>query len=228
MGSYMIIDSFVQPLLRTGVSYMLYMGSVMGVCVCVQSLQWCPTLCDPLDYSLPGSSVPGILQARIFKWVAMPFSRGFTNPHLLRLLHWQVCSLSLALPEKPHLWMPASKYRFRITRNVSDTSNNTFGLSSFRHKKKVLEVQCLEFKLSPGLCCVFFTPLLHFLGETSKPEGRFQPVQPCVGRWWEVMGQAMKGGTFSLHHTAGTPNYPLYVWGVLRQNKHQDGGSSSP
>ena len=155
MGSYMIIDSFVQPLLRTGVSYMLYMGSVMGVCVCVQSLQWCPTLCDPLDYSLPGSSVPGILQARIFKWVAMPFSRGFTNPHLLCLLHWQVCSLSLALPEKPHLWMPASKYRFRITRNVSDTSNNTFGLSSFRHKKKVLEVQCLEFKLSPGLCCVF-------------------------------------------------------------------------
>ena len=34
----MIIDHFVQALLRTGVSYMLYMGSIMGVCVCVQSL----------------------------------------------------------------------------------------------------------------------------------------------------------------------------------------------
>ena len=36
----------------------------------------CPTLCDPTDCSLPGSSVHGILQARILEWVAIPFSRG--------------------------------------------------------------------------------------------------------------------------------------------------------
>ena len=35
-----------------------------------------PTLCDPMDCSPPGSSVSGILQARILEWVAMPFSRG--------------------------------------------------------------------------------------------------------------------------------------------------------
>ena len=35
-----------------------------------------PTLCDPMDYGLPGSSVHGILQARILKWVAITFSRG--------------------------------------------------------------------------------------------------------------------------------------------------------
>ena len=34
------------------------------------------TLCDPKDYSLPGSSVHGILQARILEWVAIPFSKG--------------------------------------------------------------------------------------------------------------------------------------------------------
>ena len=34
-----------------------------------------PTLCDPMDYSLPGSSLHGIFQARILEWVAMPFSR---------------------------------------------------------------------------------------------------------------------------------------------------------
>ena len=34
------------------------------------------TLCDPVDYSLLGSSVNGILQARMLEWVAMPFSRG--------------------------------------------------------------------------------------------------------------------------------------------------------
>ena len=36
--------------------------------------QSCPTLCDPIDGSPPGSSVPGILQARILEWVAISFS----------------------------------------------------------------------------------------------------------------------------------------------------------
>jgi len=39
-------------------------------------LQLCPTLCNPVNCSLPGSSVHGILQARILEWVAMPSSRG--------------------------------------------------------------------------------------------------------------------------------------------------------
>ena len=39
-----------------------------------KSLQSCPTLCDPIDGSLPGSSVPGILQARTLEWVAISFS----------------------------------------------------------------------------------------------------------------------------------------------------------
>ena len=39
-----------------------------------KSLQSCPTLCDPIDSSPPGSSVPGILQARILEWVAITFS----------------------------------------------------------------------------------------------------------------------------------------------------------
>ena len=36
--------------------------------------QSCPTLCNPVDYSLPGSSVHGILQARVLEWVAISFS----------------------------------------------------------------------------------------------------------------------------------------------------------
>ena len=46
--------------------------SCLCVCVCVcESGQLCPTLCDPMDYSPPGSSVHGILQARILEWVAI-------------------------------------------------------------------------------------------------------------------------------------------------------------
>ena len=39
-----------------------------------KSLQSCPTLCDPMDHGPPGSSVHGILQARILEWVAISFS----------------------------------------------------------------------------------------------------------------------------------------------------------
>ena len=40
-----------------------------------KSLQSCPTLCDPIDGSPPGSSIPGILQARTLEWVAISFSK---------------------------------------------------------------------------------------------------------------------------------------------------------
>ena len=41
-----------------------------------KSLQSCPILCDPIDGSLPGSPVPGILQARTLEWVAISFSNA--------------------------------------------------------------------------------------------------------------------------------------------------------
>ena len=43
------------------------------------SLQLCPTLCDSIDGSPPGFSVPGILQARTLEWVAISFSVGYTR-----------------------------------------------------------------------------------------------------------------------------------------------------
>ena len=42
--------------------------------------QSCPTFWDPVDYSPPGSSVHGILRARMLEWVAIPFSRGISQP----------------------------------------------------------------------------------------------------------------------------------------------------
>ena len=59
------------------------------VCVCVLVTQQCPTLCDPMDCSLPGSSAHGISQARMLQWVAITFSRGSSWPQGLNpgLLH---------------------------------------------------------------------------------------------------------------------------------------------
>ena len=45
-----------------------------------QSFQSCPTLCDPMDCSPPGSSVHGTSQARILEWVVISFSRGSSQP----------------------------------------------------------------------------------------------------------------------------------------------------
>ena len=46
----------------------------------VRESRSCPTLQEPMDYSLAGSSAPGILQARILEWIAMPFSRRSSQP----------------------------------------------------------------------------------------------------------------------------------------------------
>ena len=86
-------------------SYLLWTKQ-QNFMLCAQSLQSCPTLCDPMNCSLPGSSVHSILQARLLEWVAMPSSRGIfltqgSNPHLLCLLHWQADSLPLVPPGKP-------------------------------------------------------------------------------------------------------------------------------
>ena len=63
--------------------------------VCVES---CPTLCDPIDCSLPGYSVHGSFTGKNIEWVVISFSRGTPpirglNPCVLCLLHWQADSL---------------------------------------------------------------------------------------------------------------------------------------
>ena len=86
----MYINSYIRGVLQSNVPL-----------VHAKSLQSCLTLCDPVDCSPPGSSVQGILQARILEWVAMPSSRGSSRPkdrtHAF-YLHWQAGSLP---PEKP-------------------------------------------------------------------------------------------------------------------------------
>ena len=44
------------------------------MCMCMLVIHLCLSLCDPMDYSLPGSSIHGISQARIMEWVAIAFS----------------------------------------------------------------------------------------------------------------------------------------------------------
>ena len=77
------------------------MSFVVCVCVCSVTKLYL-TLCSLMDCSLPGSSIHGILQARILGWVAISYSRGSSllqgifQERNLHLLHWQADNLSLS------------------------------------------------------------------------------------------------------------------------------------
>ena len=66
----------------------LYFSRSIGpvLCATAKSLQSCPTLCNPIDGSPPGSPIPGILQARTLEWVAISFSNAWNWKVKVKLL----------------------------------------------------------------------------------------------------------------------------------------------
>ena len=71
-------------------------SSATSAAAAAESLQSCPTLCDPIDKSPPGSPIPGILQARTLEWVAISFSNEWK---------WKVKVKSLS-----HVWLFAAPW----------------------------------------------------------------------------------------------------------------------
>ena len=63
------------PYMTTGKTIALTRWTFVGIAA-AKSLQSCPTLCNPIDSSPPGSPIPGILQARTLEWVAIAFSNA--------------------------------------------------------------------------------------------------------------------------------------------------------
>ena len=86
-----------------------HFANVIGMALCAQPHQWGPTLCNSMDWSPPGFSVHGILQARVLgaggggchALLQEIFQTQGSNLHLLCLLHWQVGYLPPAPPGKP-------------------------------------------------------------------------------------------------------------------------------
>ena len=68
--SCIAVDSLPAELLREAILY------YAAAAAAAKSLQLCPTLCDPIDGSPPGSPIPGILQARTLEWVSISFSNA--------------------------------------------------------------------------------------------------------------------------------------------------------
>ena len=80
----------------------LFLMCEMLLCMCAKSLQLCLTLCNPMDCSPPGSSVHGVLQARILEWVAIyPPPQ---DPPSSGIKPWSPALWADSLPSEPLRW----------------------------------------------------------------------------------------------------------------------------
>ena len=101
LNDFVVLVYISNALKRLRVSLCVYLLFIVEVS------QSCPTLWDPMDCSLPGSFVHGILQARILERVAIPFPRGLPDPGIEpRSPALQASSLPSNPPEKPQKCMP--------------------------------------------------------------------------------------------------------------------------
>ena len=108
----------------------------------------CPTLCDPMNCSPQDSTVCGILQARILEWVAIPFSRGSSQP---RDQTWSSCIAGGFFTTEP----PASRH------TISSFSMHGPGSTH-------------DFALLPTPAAIFFPPLLSLELQTH-PTAQMKP-----------------------------------------------------
>ena len=102
-----LLDEWIHLLINLWQAY-------CSVCVCMHAklLQSCLTLCDSMDYSLPGSSVCG-LQARILEWIAMPFSRGSYQSRDQTCVSYIPCIGRQVLFHQCHLGSPSVWWRWK-------------------------------------------------------------------------------------------------------------------
>ena len=110
--------------------------------------QLCLTLCNPMDCSLPGSSVYGISQARILEWVAIPFSRGSSWP-----MDWTRFSCFGWLPLS-HLRSPPTMYMYSFFKifSIYRLLRDIRLVPCAEHSRCVVQMCC-----SSVLCLVVYT-----------------------------------------------------------------------
>ena len=125
-------------------------------------------LCEPVDCSLLGSSIHGILQARILKWVAMSFSRGFQGLNS-GLLHCKQILYCLSYQRSPLNSVLLGFYRGLITQTWLINFTGHWWLNSVSSPSPFPGGQRKKVKVT-HLCRIFVTPWTIQSMEFSRPE----------------------------------------------------------
>ena len=137
------------------------------------------TLCDPMDCNLSGSSVHGIFQARILKWVAIPFSRGSSQPR-----NWThiSCLAVDSLPLSHHTHTQSKRERNRkLYKTVNKPSLQFWKLAKADNKLKTIFLEFLVKNSTLLPACLRFLPL------TSS----FQLAKTVSLKIWGLQGKEM-------------------------------------
>ena len=108
------------------------------MCPCAQSLQSCLTLCDPMNCSLSGSSVHGILQARILEWVAFPSPGDLPNPGM------ESASPAMQVDTLPLCYLGSVKQLY--------SNKNSFLKNILENKRKKGRKPCSDRNPGPHSC----------------------------------------------------------------------------
>ena len=141
-----------------------------GFSICVRA-QSCLTLWNPVDYSLPGSPVHGILQAIILEWVAVPFSRGSSWPRdQTQVSHIAGGFFTIWVPREAHSWLPPE---MKATNLLSmEESDSSLKLHHYEIPRRIWgsdhlwhfnSVQHFNFYRILALC----TKLVHSMGSIN-------------------------------------------------------------
>ena len=154
------------------------MDTVTGTATAAKSLQSCPTLCDPIDGSPPGSPVPGILQARTLEWVAISFSNAWKWKAKVKSLSqvWPLATPWTAAYQVP-LSMGFSRQEYWSGVPLASPSDREGGCY-FKFSNQGQMLSLIRWHLSGTLNGV--SELCRHLGEDSSRH-RGQPVQKVRG-----------------------------------------------
>ena len=164
------------------VSMCICMCVSVSVCVCACA-QLCPILCDPMDCSLPGTSVHGTSQARILEWAAVSYSKG-SNLSLLHLLHWQADYLRLHHLGSPGINSVLSTYSRVLREYVLHTAERQQLLSLFSYSvmSNSLRPHGCSMPGFPVLCYFleFAQTHVHWVDDTIQPSYPVIPFSSCL------------------------------------------------
>ena len=147
------------------------MTSLQHMCVCVLVTQLCLTLCNLTNCSPPGFSVPGILQARILEWIAIPFSRGSSRPRDRTLVS---CTASRFFT----IWDTGKSHYNLIT---------SFKTPFFIYRHHVLKYWDFNIQMGGGHRSVHYTTLQTLLQDSEsqaqwpRENMTVSPGQECLG-----------------------------------------------
>ena len=110
-----------------------------------KSLQSCPTLCDPIDSSPPGSPVPGILQARTLEWVAISFSSAWSEK-------WKWSRSVVSDSSQPHGLQPTRLLRpWDFPGKSSGVGCHRLLCDTLPSKVHLLSLMMLQTEVYPGI-----------------------------------------------------------------------------